>query len=99
MGLLFATGIYASLLHIERPDVLTATLYGRTLIVKLALVGVILGIAALNRWHFLPKLSAHGYGTGALPHRFGRVLLLEAALLLTIFAVTGLLTTSPLPHD
>ncbi len=99
VGLLFATGIYASLLHIERPEVLTTTLYGRTLLVKLALVGVILGIAALNRWHFLPKLRAHGYGSGTLPHRFGQVLLLEAALLLTVFAVTGVLTTSPLPHD
>lgn len=95
--LLLVTGIYASFLHIDRPDVLTTTLYGRALLTKVALVGIILGIAAVNRWHFLPKLRAGG--AQALAHRFGGVLLVEAALLLAVFAVTGLLTTSPLPHD
>lgn len=57
------------------------------------LVGVILAVAALNRWWLLPALTPRGQ-----TQPLGRVLKLEAALLLTVFAATGLLTTQPLPH-
>jgi putative copper export protein len=97
VALLVATGIYASTLHIERPEVLVTTRYGASLLGKVALVGLTLALAALNRWHFLPRLRAGG--SAALRHRFGTVLLIEAGLLLAIFTVTGVLTTSPLPHD
>lgn len=95
--LLVATGVYASALHIERPEVLVTTRYGWSLLGKVALVGLTLALAALNRWHFLPRLRRGNSAT--LTHRFGAVLLAEAGLLLAIFAVTGVLTTSPLPHD
>lgn len=93
--LLTATGVYTSTLHLAAPAELVSTPYGLVLSIKLALVAVILGVAALNRWHFLPRLRAEPQ-----THiRFGRILLLEALLLLTVFAATGLLTTSPLPHN
>lgn len=93
--LLALTGVYASTLHLASPDLLASSPYGRVLSLKLGLVALILALAAVNRWHFLPRLRAS-------PHtheRFGRILQLEAFLLLAVFALTGLLTTSPLPHD
>ena len=90
--LLTATGIYASLLHLEQPAQLVTTPYGLALTVKLVLVNVILGIAALNRWWFLPALQRGG------PQRLGQMLRLEAVLLITVFAATGLLTTRAPPH-
>ncbi len=94
--LLTATGIYASLLHLEQPAQLVSTTYGLALTAKLALVSIILGIAALNRWWFLPALQ-QGNPQGS-PRRFGQVLRLEAALLIAVFAATGLLTTRAPPH-
>lgn len=92
--LLTATGVYASVLHLDAPGMLTTTPYGRLLSLKLALVAVILGLAAFNRWVYLAALTQRGATRG-----FARVMRLEAFLLLTVFAATGLLTTSPLPHD
>lgn len=93
--LLSVTGVYTSTLHLESPSLLLTSPYGRVLSVKLGLVAVILGTAALNRWYFLPR-----FRTAPQRHQtFGTILLLEAVLLLSVFAATGLLTTSPLPHD
>ena len=92
--LLTATGVYASVLHLEAPAMLATTPYGRLLSLKLVLVAVILGLAAFNRWVYLPALTQRGATRG-----FARVMRLEALLLLTVFAATGLLTTSPLPHE
>ncbi len=92
--LLTATGVYAGVLHLGAPVMLTTTPYGRLLSFKLALVAIILGLAAFNRWVYLPALTQRGATRG-----FARVMRLEALLLLTVFAATGLLTTSPLPHD
>lgn len=89
---LAATGIYATLLHLEQPAQLVTTSYGLALTVKLALVSVILGIAALNRWWFLPALQ-RGQRRG-----LGQLLRLEALLLIAVFAATGLLTTRAPPH-
>ena len=93
--LLLATGVYTSTLHLEAPNQLVSTPYGLALTLKLGIVAVVLGIAALNRWRFLPHLRADPQSHQA----FGRILLLEACLLLAIFAATGLLSTSPLPHE
>lgn len=90
--LLAATGLYATLLHLGQPAQLVTTPYGLALTVKLALVGIILGIAALNRWWFLPAL--HRGET----RRLGQMLKLEAFILIVVFAATGLLTTRAPPH-
>lgn len=92
--LLAATGVYASTLHLDDPALLVTSAYGRALSLKVALVVVILGIAALNRWWFVPALRQ-----GRAQRRFGRILKVEALLLIGVLAATGLLTTSPLPHD
>jgi copper resistance protein D len=91
---LAATGVYASTMHLDAPALLATSAYGRVLSLKVALVVVILGIAALNRWWFVPALRR-----GHAQRRFGRILKVEALLLIGVLAATGLLTTSPLPHD
>jgi len=90
--LLGATGVYASVLHLTRPAELTTTPYGLALVLKLALVGMILTLAGFNRWWLLPALKR------GKTQRLGQMLRLEAALLITVFAATGVLTTRPLPH-
>ena len=90
--LLAATGVYASLLHLSHSAKLTTTPYGLALMLKLALVGTVLAVAALNRWWLLPALKR------GKTRRLGQLLKLEAILLLTVFAATGILTTRPLPH-
>jgi putative copper resistance protein D len=65
--------------------------YGRMLLVKLALVGVVLGIAALNKLRFVPALATDAQR--AAP-QFRRSLQIEAAAFLFVFAATALLTTS-----
>lgn len=57
---LFATGIYSAQLHVGEPEAIATTRYGWALVTKVALVLVILGIAALNRWRFLPSLRRDG---------------------------------------
>ena len=91
---LFATGIYSAQLHVWQASSLVTTQYGWTLTLKVTLVLVILAIAALNRWRFLPALRRHGPSAA-----FGRALRIEAVLLLVVLAATGLLTVSPVPHD
>lgn len=65
--------------------------YGRMLLVKLALVAIVLGIAALNKLRFVPALAADAQR--AAP-QFRRSLQIEAAAFLFVFAATALLTTS-----
>jgi putative copper export protein len=92
--LLAGTGVYASTMHLDAPAQLVTLPYGRVLSFKLMLVGIILSIAALNRWWFVPALRR-----GHVQRRFGRILKVEALLLVGTLAATGALTTSPLPHD
>jgi copper resistance protein D len=101
VALLVSTGIYTSLIHIkmfksfvqiETFAPLLGTNYGRILIVKVILFSLILFLAALNRWYFMPKLLVRS-------DNFRRVLWLEVMVLLAVLCVTGLLTMSALPHD
>lgn len=93
VGLLFASGIYSSLLHLQDPPAFVASLYGRVLGVKLFLVFVIVALAGINRVWLLPRFSVTGGGG------LRTVLRAELALLVTVFVATGVLSTSPLPHS
>lgn len=67
------------------------TAYGRMLLAKIAIVAVVLGIAALNKWRFVPALAADG---GSAAPAFRRSLRVEAVVFLLVFAATAFLTTS-----
>ena len=91
--LLFAAGFYSAWLHVGEPTSLVTIRYGWTLVGKVGLVLIILGIAGVNRWVFLPRLT-RSRGLRA----FGRTLKVEAGLLLLVLEVMGLLSTLPLPR-
>ncbi len=88
------------LLGIAGLPTLPATLYGRLLIAKLALFGVLLAIAAANRWRLTPRLDAALVG-GDLPaavRALRRSIGIELATVLLVLAIVAWLgMMSPLP--
>jgi putative copper export protein len=89
--LLIGTGLYATLLHVNTFALLVGSSYGRVLLLKLILFTVILLLAALNRWYFLPRLLVR-------ETNFRRILFVEASLLVSVLLVTGLLTMTAPPN-
>ena len=82
-----ASGVFASWVHLEHLSALWQTNYGRTLLVKLALVLITLAIGAYNFKRVQPQLSNE---TGTL--RLRRSAAAELGVGFLILLVTGLLT-------
>ena len=72
---------------------LATTAYGLTLLVKIVIVSGMLGLAALNKWRFVPALRQ---GRDA-SERLRRSILGEAALAGAVFVATAVLTSVPPP--
>jgi putative copper export protein len=88
------TGLYAGLVRLWAPELLSITQYGQTLVLKLAIVGVALVLAAINRFQWMPLLRR-------LPSRFPgfqRLLALEALALTAVLMSTSALTTTAPPE-
>jgi putative copper export protein len=90
--LILATGVYASLKNLWGPRALTETPYGRALLIKLALVVVVLGVAAVNRWVLIPSLNRRLRGA-----RLGALMKVESLLLLAVLGVTAVLVSQSPP--
>ncbi len=96
--ILVFTGVYSFVLHVGGLDLLIATTYGRALLVKVVVFGVLLMVAGLNLFVLAPRLSV-GDGHAAtvsgrgLVRAFGRTvrieLLLGALILLTVGVMTS----------
>lgn len=94
--LLIAAGLALAFLILDAPAAIVATAYGRTLIIKVVLVGCIGAAALWNRRRLLPMVSRQpsaAEGWAALRH----ALALEALLLLVVIVISGLLANSD-PH-
>jgi copper transport protein len=89
--ILVASGFYSAWLEIGNLTALTDTDYGRTLLVKLALMVPMLGLGLLNQRVIGPRLR-HSAGTGK---QFGRSIATEALLGVGVLFVAGLLTALP----
>lgn len=87
------SGVMSSLFHVGEPERFVTSPYGLALAIKIVLVLLTIAIAAINRFRFLPQLERQSLSFG-----LRRALLAESVMLLAIFAATGLLTTSALPH-
>lgn len=87
------TGVMSSLFHVAEPERFLSSPYGLALGIKIVLVLITVGIAALNRFRFLPQLEQQASAAGLRTS-----LIVESIMLIAIFAATGLLTTSALPH-
>lgn len=84
-GGVVAAGVTLALLLVPL-DAWTTTLYGRTLLVKLALVTTAIALAATGRWWL--RRRSH-------PARLARTATAEASVLVVVLAVSGVLTATP----
>jgi copper transport protein len=91
VGVLSLTGLFASWVHVDGVGALFGTTYGRLLLLKLALVGGVLGLGAINFRRLTPRLDTPE-GPGAMRRSAG-VELGIAGLVLVVTAV--LVRTSP----
>ena len=89
LALLFAAGLILVLDLFHTLGELVGTAYGLTLLVKLALVGLLLLVAAGNRFLLVPKLLA-----GAGPEALARAIRIEMLISAAILAVTSYLATT-----
>lgn len=93
-GVVAFTGAFASWLHLERLDAVWSTPYGRTLLLKLAILSGVAAVGAYNWRVVTPRIRASG-GSAALRRSALVELLLSAALV----AVTAVLVATPLPAE
>jgi copper transport protein len=101
VGALVITGLYQTWLEVGGPDALTATPYGQTLLVKLALLLPLLVLGGANLLVLSPRVAkAVERGSraalerlGGLEHAFRMAVLAEVVLGVAILAVVGLLTS------
>jgi copper transport protein len=98
--LLALAGLYNTWVHVESLGALWSTAYGRTLLLKLMLVTLMLALGGLHNFHFGKKaarLSESKEGDIAvkehskLEQRFSRSVILEAALGVAVLLVTAIL--------
>lgn len=93
-GVTGATGIFAAWLHLGSLPALWETVYGRTLLVKLAVLSVVAGTGAYNWLRVRPAL---GDVRGA--RRIRRSAGVELVVGLLVLAVTAVLVATPPPAD
>jgi putative copper export protein len=94
VGLLVLTGIYNAYSAIGlNPGHLLYTTYGRTLLFKLGLFAVVLGIGAYNRYRLVPAAAAAGSRRLLL-----RNVSIESVLLIGVLGLAALLANTPPPH-
>ena len=98
---LVLTGLYQTWAHVSEPAALTATRYGVTLLIKLALVGATVLTAAVNLFVLKPRFAAALQGLTDRPGAlstfglFRRVVGAEVMLVVAILGTAGVLTSLP----
>ena len=95
VAVLALTGLTLAIIQVESFGALVTTKYGNILSIKLVLVAVLLGLAALNRFRFTPALAR---GAGAAKP-LSRSILLECMAALGILAVVALWRFTPPPRS
>ncbi len=88
---LIVTGLYAAWLEVGSLAALTATLYGRSLLIKLILFAPLLGIAAVN---FVLTPRGLRSGSSAWVRRLRGLIGVEIALMVGIFAAVGFMASA-----
>ncbi|MEK7215063.1 MAG: CopD family protein [Chloroflexota bacterium] len=94
VAVVLVTGIYQSYLHVGGPGALTSTLYGRSLMAKIALFSCLLALGAINHFVLGPGLSRSAAADGIAHARaFKRTITAEAVLVVLALLAAGLLTS------
>ena len=94
VSLLIAAGAALAWLLSGSLPALLGTAYGLTLLAKVAAVGALLGLAALNKWRLVPALTAAEPSAAAF---LRRSIAVEVAAVLAIAVLTAALTTVTTP--
>jgi putative copper export protein/methionine-rich copper-binding protein CopC len=99
VGAMILTGLWITWVHVGAPRLLFHTLYGETLLVKLILVLILLGIAAINQLWLLPRVNAIRENTGGstpsvMLRNFRKTVIAEAVLGMMILLVVPFLSGS-----
>jgi copper transport protein len=94
VGVLVLTGFVIAVIQLESFAALIETSYGIILSIKLALVVVLLGLAALNRFRLTPALAAGPLNAPPL----ARSILAECAVMLAVLAVVAGWRFTPPPR-
>ena len=95
VGLLLVAAVGLSWLLVGGIAPLLETAHGQTLLIKIALVLLLLGLAALNKWRLVPAFER---GERSANRRLRRSILGEGLLVLLILLVTALMTTTTSPN-
>ena len=96
VGGLILAGVTLAWLLVGQLDLLVTTAYGWALLVKVALVGALLGFAAWHRFRLTPALAAGAPGSGA---RLAASIGWEIVVMVLVFwAVAEMTSTSPRPE-
>jgi copper transport protein len=94
VALLLATGMLQAILELEAWSDLLKTGYGRAILVKAVLLGVLIGLGAINRQRLRPRLSANardGEAPGATGLLLRRLIRAELVLIGGVLAATAVL--------
>jgi copper transport protein len=94
-GLLIMTGVYAAWLHVGSWDALRTTDYGKSLMMKLALIGLVLVFAALNLLLVTRRLAADpgGEGSARWRRRLGAAVSAEILIAVVLLFMVGRMTS------
>lgn len=92
-GMLVATGVLAAWLHLGSFPMLWQSGYGKTLLVKVAVLSLVFGTAAYNFLRVKPSL-----GDDIATARLRRSVTVELAIALVVLAVTAVLVATPPPQ-
>ncbi len=96
LAVMVGTGLYSAWLHVPDLQALKTTGYGRTLLIKLALVVPLVALGAVNRFVILPRLEGkEKTARPGLQGRFQGLVSGEVALAAAIVLVVAVLTALP----
>ncbi len=95
VAILALSGAGLAVIQVQTPDALLTTAYGRLLTVKLALLAVLFGLAALNRWRLTGPAEA---GNRRSTARLSRSIAAEMLLVLAVFGVAAGWRFTPPPR-
>lgn len=95
VAILAAAGVVLAFIQVQKPSALADTAYGWLLLVKLALLAVLFGLAAFNRWQLTVPAEA---GSAAAQKKLARSIVVETALVLAIFGVAAGWRFTPPPR-
>jgi putative copper export protein len=105
VGVMILTGLWTAWIHVGPPRLLFHTLYGETLLVKLILVLILVGLGAVNQLWLLPRVNAmraggeEGSGLAVTLRHFRGVVAAEAVVGLLVLLVVPFLSGSARKQD